>query len=164
MRDSASRSASAAYPAVGLHATSVPPVRVASRGRPLSEAATARAVRISVVLPAVPTSHRMLPPAPAPAPAPSPPGSNETSVEPTRTPLVRAPHTDARAEAAATCCALIPGLGRPALILPTLTALPVTHDRVSAVLSICPPPSPAEPSTATASPALGTPHPRPRPL
>ena len=83
----------------------------------------------------------------------APLGEKKTSDDPTSAPRRSAPKTSRMARRVDTCCCLRPGTSRPALILVTWIALAWMTEKATAVLRICPPPSPKQPSTSITSTA-----------
>jgi len=79
------------------------------------------------------------------------PGQNSSSFDPFSLPRQRPEDISHAAAAQLRCCAARPGLGRPARILLMRTGFPVTHAKARLLRTICPPPSPAEPSIAMTS-------------
>ena len=86
------------------------------------------------------------------APAFTPRGEKDSSVDPMVAQLTSAREKVMAALTAARCWAIRPGLFRPVLRLKILKGPPVKLERPSAVLSICPPPSPRLPSIWIISP------------
>src|SRR5207244_13394180 len=97
--------------------------------------------RISVMLPAVPTSKEK-------RPAVSFPGRNSIDDAPGDALVTSALHNAATALIAVTCCAARPGVGRPARIRTTRTGVSVRADRATAIRRSWPPPSPRPPTTS----------------
>ena len=126
---------------VGANCTCVPPVTTTSAGTS-ARSSTGRTVwATSTALPADPTSKRYDPPRGFP-------GANDSSVEPSSAPSVRAPQMSATARTAARCCRFSPGFSRPARMSRMRNARPESAESASAVRRICPPPSPARPSSS----------------
>lgn len=70
------------------------------------------------------------------------PGMNSNSLLPISAPSALALHNCCSAFTQCTCCAFSPASFLPALMLIALNGCPVSELRASAVLTICPPPSP----------------------
>src|SRR5574337_350437 len=127
------------YGAGGLHGTCVPPVRMSDDGLPANASGARIAWNASDTEPAVPTSNRRTPPIIGP-------GAKYSRGEPIAAPCTSAPVISASVLTHERCCGCKPDFFRPARILTNSTGLPRTADRATAVLRICPPPSPYDPS------------------
>src|SRR2546425_12071145 len=73
------------------------------------------------------------------------------AVEQTSPPSSLPPQTSRRILRTEACCGRSPGLFLPALTLVTRTGRPRMIEKATAVLRICPPPSPYEPSISSSS-------------
>jgi hypothetical protein len=93
----------------------------------------------SVALPAVPTAKWYLP-------ALIVPGVKVRLVDPRNVPSTAASPISAAASTAARCWRSNPDRSRPPRILSMRKGIPVTSERLNDVRSICPPPSPRDPS------------------
>lgn len=125
--------------AIGLW---VPPSKVTADGAAARRSAGSTVCITSVALPAVPTRKVY-------SPARTAPGAKATSSDPSSAPSTRAPPSSAAARSAVRCCRRSPGFERPARTLTIRSGVPVTSESESDERSICPPPSPSDPSSVT---------------
>ncbi len=135
----------------GDHSTCVPPRTTTVEAASASASGTARVCRRRVTEPALPRSAVS---ATSTMYAPDVGGwlgANLSSVEPSRSPDTAAPLMAAAARTADRCWGKRPALRRPARMLTRRNARAAIVDRLSAVRSIWPPPSPKDPSRTRTS-------------